>query len=63
MLCHSEVKVSKDGLIFGGQTASKEVTLCTFNLASGKCIDSKDMCMSNGQVSPTATSIMTTSVT
>ena len=40
LLCNSEAKVNRYGLIFGGQR-SKQVTLCTFNLTSGKCKDTK----------------------
>lgn len=58
MRCYSEAEVNDYGLIFGGGT-NQAVTLCTFNLASGKCIDSNDACTSNSEISPTAASLKT----
>ena len=53
LLCNSEAKTNKYGLIFGGQM-NKQVTLCTFNLASGKCKGSNNECISNSEVFPTS---------
>lgn len=60
LLCNSEAKVNEYGLIFGGQM-SKQVTLCTFNLASGNCGGSKDKCMSSSEAFPNMPSSTTSS--
>ena len=43
------------GMVFHG--TNREMSTCTFNLTSGKCIGKNETCMINNQPSPSATTM------